>query len=448
MVTRVLYAPRNISGQASEYVAAVAPHDFEGEVWSYGDVAYGFQADRVVDKTRLKTDASFRWELFHEAVERFDVFHFQYGRSLLDPVGAVLPDLWDLPLLKSLGKRVFMHWRGSDVRLPSQHRQREPDSYFNDVDIDIDEDRIRGKISICRRYCDGMFVSTPGLLDYVPDARWIPHVIDTADWQFVDRAEPDVPLVVHIPSNRGIKGSDHVEAAVTPLVEAGVVRYRALGGLDRAGLRAALEEADLIVDSITIGDHGLISVEAMALGVIPLAHIHPANRERNPGVPVVQAQPATLQEVLRELAADRERRAELRRTVREWAENRHDRTAVAPLLVTAYKQPPIQVRVPYPEWPRSAAQVDLIALEDEIERLRTTVDPVLGSLPLLTTDSARFAMDRLLMRIVELEAALEAREPKSKLLRRGRLRRKLVEFIKRRPGLYRLVQRLYRAVGG
>ncbi|MBW3661964.1 MAG: hypothetical protein KY469_02605 [Actinobacteria bacterium] len=447
-MTRVLYAPRNISGQASEYAAAVAPHGFAGEIWSYGDVAYGFSADRIIDKVRLRTDPAFRFEVLHEAVTRFDVFHFQYGRSLLDPVGAVLPDLWDLPLLRSLGKKVFMHWRGSDIRLPSEHRTREPDSYFNDVDLEVDEDRVRGRISICRRYCDAMFVSTPGLLDYVPDADWVPHVIDTQEWAYVDRVEPDVPLVVHIPSNRGIKGSHHVETAVAPLVEQGLIRYQTLNGLDRVSLRGALERADIVVDSITIGDHGLISVEAMSLGAIPVAHIHPQNRERNPGVPVVEAQPATLEQVLRDLARDRDRRADLRMVVRAWAENRHDRRTVAPLLVGAYRRRSAPVVAAYPDWPRSAAQVNLAALEDEIERLRTSVDPVVGSLSLFTTGSTRFAVDRLLARIVELEAAVEARQPRSRLLRRRQLRRTFREFVKRHPVLHRWARRVSRIVGG
>ena len=140
MTTRVLYAPRNISGQATEYVHAVRPYGFDGEVWSYGETAYDFPADRVVDTERLLTDPRARWDLFDEAVRSFDVFHLIYSRSLLDPLGHVLPELWDVPLLKSLGKRVVMHFRGSDVRRPSVHVEKEPDSYLRGADVD--EERI------------------------------------------------------------------------------------------------------------------------------------------------------------------------------------------------------------------------------------------------------------------------------------------------------------------
>jgi hypothetical protein len=85
----------------------------------------GFDADRVLEKSRLVGDPQYRWSVLEEAVRRFDTFHFQYSRSLLFPPEAGLPDLWALPLLKSLGKRVFMHFRGSDVRLRSVHLARE-----------------------------------------------------------------------------------------------------------------------------------------------------------------------------------------------------------------------------------------------------------------------------------------------------------------------------------
>lgn len=370
MSHRVLYAPRNISGQASEYAVAVNPFGYEGEVWSYGDTTFGFEADRLVDPDRWHTDPCYRWDLFDTAVRRFDIFHFQYARSLLVPKGFAVPDLWDIPLLKSLGKKVFMHFRGSDVRLKSMHLAREPDSYFKHSNLPCDEDRIRARVAICRRFCDALLVSTPGLIDYVPDAIWVPHVVDVEAWRRPERPERPVPIACHIPSSRGTKHSKQIDAVLRRLAAEGVCTYRSLQGLNRTDVRAALQDADVVVDSLGIGDHGLISVEAMAAGAIAIAHIHERNRARNPGVPVVEATAETLDEVVRRLCADPDERAELRRQGLAWVGEHHDRSVVGKLLVDVYTRRPTVPSLSYPDWPRSETRERVLALEAEVERLR------------------------------------------------------------------------------
>src|SRR5260221_2900417 len=134
-------------------------------------------------------------------------------------------------LLLDNKKHLYMHWHGSDVRLPSVHAEREPDSYL--AGSSVDEDAIRARISIARRYCDAVFVSTAGLPDYVPDAELVPLALDVAAWRTPRGVEPAVPVVVHLPSRRLTKGSDLVDEALRPLHDEGVVVYRPLSGLSR-----------------------------------------------------------------------------------------------------------------------------------------------------------------------------------------------------------------------
>jgi len=407
---RVLYAPRNISGQASEYARAVAPLGIDAEVWSYGETAYGFHADRVIDEQRIITDPRFRWKLLKYAIDNYDVFHFQYSRSLLETIDVTLPELWDIPFLKSLGKRVFMHFRGSDVRLRSIHTQREADSYMNDPSVPCDEDRIKTKVAICRRYCDQLLVSTPGLLDYVPDGIWVPHVVDASLKR--SARTPAVPVVVHLPSSRTTKSSDVVDEVLTGLHKDGVVSYRPLRDLGHPEVMAALKEADLLVDSLAIGDHGLVSVEAMAAGVIPLCHIHERNRARNPGVPIVEARPETLEQVTRALAADPKRRAALRRECKEWVATHHDRTVVGPLLADLYHAPPTRPEGgSYEGWTLKNTKGYIKQLEAEVERLRQDGDPLLAGVGPLRRTTPSWLVARLSARIDELEAIVSDLQP-------------------------------------
>jgi glycosyltransferase involved in cell wall biosynthesis len=365
---RVLYAPRDIAGQPSTWARGLRGLGAHAEVWSFGEPAFGLVPDRVWDADRLLAEPDYRWQVLDRAVRGFDVFHFQYGRSLLNAHEPLLPALWDLPLLRSLGKKVFMHWHGSDVRLRSVHMAREPDSYLKDAVVD--EVRIHAMVEIARRHCDRMFVSTPGLLDYVPDAELVPLAIDADAWRTERGPEPRVPVVVHLPSKRATKGSHLVDAAMRPLHDEGVVEYRPLSGLDHAQVKAEFGKADIIVDSLTIGDHGMVAVEAMACGAIAIAHVHERNRARVPGCPVVEAVGADLGDVVRGLAADPAARARLRVESVAWAKQRHDVATVARQLLDAYREPPVKVVADRPDWPVVEGRGRITELEAEISRLR------------------------------------------------------------------------------
>lgn len=354
------------------YARCVRDAGHVAEVWSYGPPAFDFGADMVVDVGRYRSDASYRWDLLDRAVREFDVFHFFYGRSLLDPDLPDFPPLLDLPLLKSLDKKLIMNYRGSDVRLRSVHLQREPDSYMRDPAVVCDEERILADISVARRYCDALLVSTPGLIDYVPDAMWLPHVVDVDWWAGGERSEPTRPRVAHMPSRRGTKASDVVDAVANDLARRGVIEYVPLTGLDRTGIRDAFRSVDIVVDSLTIGDHGLVSVEAMAAGAIAVAHVHERNRERNPGVPVVEATVHDLGSVLEDLANDVERRAEIRRASAGWVRSVHSMEAVGPTLIDLYRRPVRRSGLSEPSFPVVAGSARVRSLEAEVESLRAT----------------------------------------------------------------------------
>lgn len=456
MTTRVLLAPRNISGQATEYARAVAPLGIDAEVWSFGPTAFGFHADRVIDPDRLMSDPSLRWDVLREAVDRFDVFHLQYSRSLLPAMHPATPELWDLPLLASLGKRVVMHFRGSDVRLPSVHRELEPDSYFDAMATPVDEERLRNRVTICRRYCDRMLVSTPGLLDYVPDATWLPHVVDPEVWHPPARPQRRTPVVAHIPSSRATKASDTIVPVLERMAASGTITMSVLHDLGRDEMRAALREADVVVDSLTIGDHGLVSVEAMASGAIPVCHIRDANRERNPGVPVVEATVATLGDVLASLAADLPGREALRAECVDWVRNRHAPAVIGAQLLDVYLGPPRPASGVHPDWPRSTTTTQVEALERELELATTAPHGLVAGLGTRRRQLPEWIVARFATRLAALEDALAATEPDHPLLASdqrvdgpGRFptsATSLGDALRRHPRLHELARRTRRSL--
>lgn len=461
---RVLFAPRNISGQSTELAQAVRLFGYEGEVWSFGEPSFGFPTDRIIDDLRLLTDPAFRWQVLDEAVRQFDIFHFQYSRSLLKPLGVTVPELWDIPLLRSLGKKVFMHFRGSDVRLRSVHLEREPESYFRYADVVCDEPRILGRVAIARRFCNAMLVSTPGLLDYVPDAQWVPHAIDVRAWRAPRGEEPAVPVVAHIPSSRDTKGSDTIDRELRTLAAAGVCEYRPLSNIEHAEMPSVLRQVDMVVDSLGIGDYGLLSVEAMASGAIALCHVNETNRQRNPDVPVVEVTSSTLASVVRDLSLDSKHRRRLRAESSRWLARRHDHSEVGRLLADLYSQPAGEPSLSYPDWPRSDSRRRVEKLEAELERRRSaTAESVVVGARSTAASLPSFVLDRLLARIRELEDSLAsagveapsgAHRPRIRLRRSSgpsrwrRVERGLRMFVYRHPALHRLAGRVRHTLRG
>ena len=178
------------------------------------------------------------------------------------------------------------------------------------------------------------FVSTPDLLDYVPGAVWLPLVVDLE--AFAPGEPPltrEVPVVVHAPSNTALKGTAEVEAALAPLLAAGLVDYRRIEGVSPDRFGALLADADIVIDQLLLGSYGVLACEAMALGRVVIGNVDASVRARvGADVPVLDATPDTLTDVVRGVLADRDGARERARAGRAFVEQVHDGSTSARLL--------------------------------------------------------------------------------------------------------------------
>ncbi|GEM_PF-1598590 len=402
---RILFAPLNISGQALAMANAMNKLGHHAEAWTFGSSPFSIQATRTFDRERLNADPEYRWGMLDQAIRGFDVFHLMAGRSLIDGPEDAMPALWDLPLLKMMGKKVIMHYRGSEVRLPSLHKQRESESYFHHIKKLPDEEVMTGRVEIARRFVDSLLVSTPGLLDYVPDAEWVGHVVDTDALLPPERQpEPDIPTVLHIPSNPVIKGSDSVDSALAPLSKSGAIKYRRLEGITTKEVHAAVRKADILIDSLRIGDHGLISVEAMALGCIPVCHIDDVNRRRNPGIPIIEASVDSLSAAIAELASKPDLRTTLKREMRVWVEAHHSEDAIARKLEAIYQRPPLRPSLGHPMWPALPTLSQTAQLQQQLSEYRQEGHPLFAGFGPPDKTTPPLLTERLIQHIVDLES--------------------------------------------
>lgn len=306
--------PANMAGQAWAWAKAVERH-LEGVSTEVLSVDRGgpiqFEADVIVPAATYATDPTWAQALESRGLEGWTHVLLEAGRPMFglrhgrDFSG-------DVPVLRSVGIEVGLVLHGSEIRNPRRHAAQVRWSPFADPEDDLTA-RLQRQWEVLHPlvmdFAGPVFVSTPDLLDDVPHAHLLPVVVDVDRWTSeVPAMERDVPVVLHAPSRAAIKGTGHVEAAIRPLADEGLVELRLLEGVAPGDMPGVVADADIVLDQFAIGSYGVMAAQAMAAGRVVVGHVTEAVRSAFPGeLPVVEATPDTLADVVRSLVQDRDR---------------------------------------------------------------------------------------------------------------------------------------------
>ena len=172
---------------------------------------------------------------------------------------------------------------------------------------------------------------------WVPDAHVIPPGIDLSAIEPAPPGERKRPVVMHAPSSRTRKGTEHVVAACAELD----VDLEIVEGLDHREAFERYRRADVIVDQLNAGWYGVFAIEAMALGKPVVAFLHDEASRRTEEafgieVPIVNATKQTLVAALRPLVESPEERRRVGAASRAYVEQVHDVDRVADRLLALY----------------------------------------------------------------------------------------------------------------
>ena len=306
---RVTHCPVNIAGIPWENVQALRRKGVDARLVVFERGRLHPEADWSLDRggglgRRLATQLA----AFVRLAPRTDVFHFYFGLTLL-------PKSVQFPLLRLLRRRSVFHYLGSDIRgkTPAQL------AYGKRADAEI--------------------VGSYDAIRWVPEAHVIPPGLDLRPFNPVPPSDRARPLVVHAPSDRVRKGTQHVIDACAQLpVDLDIVE-----GVEHEAARERYARADIVVDQLNAGWHGVFALEAMALGKPVVSHLKPDVVERSAEgfgvrVPIVPATKETLVDALRPLVEQPPLRREVGAASRAYVEQVHDIDRVAARLIDIYAQ--------------------------------------------------------------------------------------------------------------
>ena len=304
---RVTHGPVNTAGIPWTNVQALRRRGVDAQLVVFNRYRLHPEADGDLKRSGgLVHRQLTQWRAFARLAPETDIFHFYFGLTLL-------PKSLQFPILRALGKRSVVHFLGSDIR-----------------------GKPPGELAWSRR-AGARIVGSYDAVRWVPDAHVIPPGIDVAGIEPSPPSGRDRPLVLHAPSSRSRKGTEHVVAACAELN----VDLEIVEGLDHRRAFERYRRADVIVDQLNAGWYGVFAIEAMALGKPVVSFLHDeavCRTEEAFGleVPIVSVTRETLVERLRPLAASPDERRRVGAASRAYAQEVHDLERMTDRLLALY----------------------------------------------------------------------------------------------------------------
>jgi glycosyltransferase involved in cell wall biosynthesis len=246
-----------------------------------------------------------------------------------------LPGFKDIKIFRFWGKKTMVIFTGCDIRLPGKVEkykwnpcrectdiyknfvgcvlETKPDKIKNiedKFDIIISADEAAGSLS--REY-------TPTLFP-----------VDIERFKYTGTNPGKKLRILHAPSHPEYKGTKYVIQAIEKLKTEFDFDFSIIRDVKAEVLYKEIEKADLIIDQMLVGFYGLFSIESMAMGKPVICYIRQDIADYLPAdTPVINADPDTLFEVLKDILKAPEKLNNIGKISREYVEKYHDAKVIA-----------------------------------------------------------------------------------------------------------------------
>lgn len=253
-----------------------------------------------------------------KTVTHYDILHFHTFGGITFYA--------DYPLWRALGKRIVLHYHGTELRR-------------------------FGRELPCAKFAHKRYVSTPDLLNFAPVVTWLPSPMPLQDFSVVgvEPKDPGEPIIIvnavaseqHGMAHKGLaivrKAVHNVQASGYP------IEFRNLVGTPYSEALTHYQQADIIIGQTHIGWYGKFEAECMAFGKPVITYIDPTVVDLVPSLDSVPVAPihrdnvASLETQIIALIQDPAMRHDLGYAGRRYVEEWHDATKVMATLKRDYE---------------------------------------------------------------------------------------------------------------
>ena len=306
---RVVHCPVNTAGVPWTNVQALRRRGVDARLVVFERYTLHPEADWSLDLSGgFARRQGRQWPALLRLLPETDIFHFYFGLTLV-------PKSLQFPILRTLRKKSVFHYLGSDIR-----------------------GKTPTELAFGKR-AGAEIVGSYDAIRWVPEAEVIPPGIDLTAISPQPPSGRTRPVIVHAPSSRRRKGTEHVIAACEGLD----ADLQIVEGLHHDEALHLYRDADIVVDQLNAGWYGLFAIECMALGkpVVTFLHEEAVRRteeEFGVAVPIVSATAETLRDQLEALVADTGERYRLGLASRTYVERVHDIERIADRLLDVYSR--------------------------------------------------------------------------------------------------------------
>ncbi len=339
---KILFAPHEIGNQMQLIVDELRCRGYYATSATYSQEWYGYVNDIHLNLQNIKSKVKRHKNMLLFtlwAASNFDIFHFFWGQSLYGFWH--FPHL-DLPLLKSKGKKIIVHFRGLDlVDLKHFDYLRAMTSGVDMSEPPISRPDQIASLNKWRKYADKLLVSEPDLMQVAPEAILVQQALRLDEWVPTEKINNDdgIIRIAHAPTLRRKKGTEFVIDAVDKLKKENFpVELILIENVPANEVKPLYEKCDIIVDQVLYGWYGKVSIEAMALGKPAVCYINPNWKPYRPDCPIVNAKPENLHDQLRRLIIQPELRESLGKAGVQYARKYHDIRSITDQCVNLYKE--------------------------------------------------------------------------------------------------------------
>ncbi|MDP4092257.1 MAG: hypothetical protein Q8920_02760 [Bacillota bacterium] len=286
---KVLHLPTSVGGNSFALSRGEKNLNIESDVLVLHDSWLRYQSDRIVFKELPQTKIQKILEIpkiiqtIMDVRDKYDIFHFNFGTSLLDLWLQGLP-LLDIPFFKRKGK-IVVTYNGDDARLNNPITYKEDFGKHHNLNF-YKEHTMSGKYDNAKkkrtekfgRFADAIFALNPDLFYFLPEKTvFLPYaILNNCNKVESNKHNGKKIKIVHSPTNRQVKGTQIVIDAVNEVNSKTGNRLELIlvENMQHGEALEIYKQADLAIDQLNIGWYGGFAIEMMQLGIPVMAFIN------------------------------------------------------------------------------------------------------------------------------------------------------------------------------